>query len=151
VIGLSCVFFLSLTVSLILRYYVKNIFKKRHAFNEMSLVGSDDNSLGTLSSSFDSIVPCRMPLTQIEPIFKPMLCQQNDLKLIKRSCILLNPVYNVESNNDELFTDIYITNPNQEKLFFGPNYDRSGIKPVENSSKTWEQLQNEKSLKNDLN
>jgi hypothetical protein len=52
-----------------------------------------------------------------------------------------------ELDTTDLFTDVYITNSNQDtKQFNGPNYDNSGIKPVQNSSKTWEQLQIEKSL-----
>jgi hypothetical protein len=171
VIGLACVFSLTLAISLIVRYYVKNIFNKRHTLNDTSLVGlrdnnnnnnisnyGDNNSLGTLSSSnYESVIAkTRFTISsKIEPIFKPMISSsQNDLKLTKKSSIyplvLSNPIYNdvsADAGNTDLFTDVYITNSNQDtKQFNGPNYDNSGIKPVQNSSKTWEQLQIEKSL-----
>ena len=167
---MACVFSLTLAISLIVRYYVKNIFKKRHTLNDTSLVGlrdnnnisnyDDNNSLGTLSSSnFESaIAKTRFTMSsKIEPIFKPMISSsQNDLKLTKKTSlypiVLSNPIYSDVSeigitDNNDLFTDVYITNSSQDtKRFNGPNYDNSGIKPVQNSSKTWEQLQIEKSL-----
>ena len=153
---MGCVFSLTLAISLIVRYYVKNIFKKRHAFNDTSLVGlrnDDNNSLGTLTCTFESTLPNRIPLSKIEPIFKPMITEQNnDLKIIKRTGVypinkLSNPVYTdvADAGNDDLITDVYITN--QKQPFNGPNYDSSGIKPVKISNKTWEQLQIEKSFK----
>ena len=164
---MGCVFSLTLAISLIVRYYVKNIFKKRHTFNDTSLVGlrdnnvsncDDNNSLGTLTSSnFESALPNNRITfsSQIEPVFKPMISSsQNDLKLLKRTSVypLSNPLYTdiaeTSSNSNDLFTDVYITNVNQNSTRFnGPNYDNSGIIPAKSSNKTWEQLQIEKSFK----
>lgn len=119
-----------------------------------------DNS-ETTSSFLDAsslyAIGHRMNLSRIEPIFKPLIKTQNQLTTFNQSTpnnlypnVLSNPIYDDKfdtSTNvtaDDLITEIYMTNPVQLKDFY-PQYTTSGIKPTQPPTKTWSQLQDEKS------
>ena len=52
----------------------------------------------------------------------------------------------VAKKADDLVTNVYVTNPNQESLI-GPTYEIGGIRPqIGQKVKTWNELQEEKSF-----